>query len=107
MFMNSNRPALEARWLHLTRVVMPKLAATRRWPVRHDHCFQRILLDAACGARWTDHVEGRPAYRRIDDARLARAVALAEDTIEGCADLSTLNRESLRWRGRALPPLSD
>ena len=35
------RIALEARWLDLTRRVLPPLAATRDWPVSEDHCFMR------------------------------------------------------------------
>jgi hypothetical protein len=47
-----------------------------RWALRHDHCFQRVVLDAVCGARWYDHVQP-PAYRNLDEARLTDAVALA------------------------------
>lgn len=94
------RTDLEARWLHLTRVTLPGLAATRGWPIRNDHCFQRVLLDAACGGRWLDHVEGRPAYKAIDETRLATAVTLARAVASGTADLAGLNRQSLAWRGK-------
>lgn len=96
----SDRLALEARWLDLTRRTLPGLAAERRWPVRFDHCFQRILLDAACGGRWMDHVTGRPAYKAIDAAKLAAAVSLAEQVAANMADLHALNRRSLDWRGK-------
>lgn len=92
------RAALQARWLHLTRVVLPGLAASRGWPVRADHCFQRILLDAACGGCWYDHIGGRPAFAHADPALLARAVTLAEAAAAGTADLTALNRRSLAWR---------
>ncbi len=98
---NGDRADLERRWLQLTREVLPALAAARRFPVRHDHCFQRILLDAACGGRWTDMVAGRPAYRRIGAERLAAAVRLAEAAAAGAVDLHALNRQSLHWRGKA------
>jgi hypothetical protein len=97
----SPRQALEARWLALTREILPSLAAERAWPVSADHCFQRILLDHACGGRWYDHVTGRPAYRAVHDAVLARAVALAEEVLAGRADLHALNRQSLAWRRRS------
>ena len=97
---SADRAALEARWLHWTRIVLPNLAASRSWPVRHDHCFQRILLDAACGGRWLDHVAGRPAYKAIEAGKLAAAVAFAEDVAAGDADLHALNRQSLVWRGK-------
>ena len=94
------RAALETDWLHLTRVTLPALAASRGWPIRNDHCFQRVLLDAACGGRWLDHVTGRPAYKMIDDDRLATAVSLAQAVASRSADLAALNRQSLRWRGK-------
>jgi hypothetical protein len=97
----SERAALEARWLDLTRRILPGLAGARGWPVRSDHCFQRILLDAVCGGRWYDHVPERPAYRHLDDARLVEAVALAERVERAAVDLHALNAQSLRWRGKA------
>ncbi len=98
--MDAGRAALEAEWLDLTRRAMP---AARRpdWPVRHDHCFQRILLDAACGGVWYDHVAGRPAYRHAPEPVLRRAVALGRDVLEGRAALGPLNERSLRWRAAA------
>lgn len=94
------RADLEARWLRLTREVLPGLAGSRGWPVRFDHCFQRILLDHAVGGRWYDRVAGRPAYRHLDAERLAAAVALGEAVAAGAADLHALNAQSLRWRGK-------
>jgi hypothetical protein len=96
----TDRGALEARWLHLTRTALPAVAVERGWPVRLDHCFQRILLDAACGGRWYDQVAGRPAYRCCDPAILARAVALGEAVLAGKGDLCALNHRSLGWRGK-------
>lgn len=95
-----DRSALEARWLHLTRVELPQAAPARDWPVRLDHCFQRVLLDNALGGRWYDHIRQRPAYRHSPDDALARAVALAEAVLAGDADLHALNRRSLAWRGK-------
>lgn len=94
------RAALEAEWLHLTRTLLPAVAAERDWPVRADHCFQRILLDNAVGDCWYRHVAGRPAYRHIDGTALSRAVALGRAALAGAADLPALNRASLAWRGK-------
>ena len=96
--MTLDRTSLEQTWLQLTRVTLPSLSASRNWPVREDHCFQRILLDTVCGGVWYDHVEGRPAYRRIDSERLATAVALGERIVDGKEDLTALNARSLGWR---------
>ncbi|MEP9400683.1 GCN5-related N-acetyltransferase [Sphingomonas sp. VNH70] len=95
--------AVRARWLELTRRELPALASARGWPVRADHCFQRILLDNAFGGRWYDHVAGRPAYAHADPAALARAVALGEAAIAGTEDMAELDRRSLEWRGKRGP----
>lgn len=94
-----DRAALEAEWLELTRHVLPGLALARRWPIRADHCFQRVLLDATVGGVWYDAVSGRPAFRAIAIDLLARAVALGRSLVAGQSDLAALNRQSLAWRG--------
>ena len=98
-----DRRALERHWLTLTRKVLPSLASERKWPVRFDHCFQRILLDNAFGGRWYDFVGQRPAYAHAPDDALARAVALGEAAQDGTVDLANLNRKSLLWRGKSKP----
>ena len=95
---DADRRATEARWLELTRHLLPAAAPDRGWPVRADHCFQRIFLDNACDGVWYDHIAGRPAYARADPVILDRAVALAEAALAGDADLALLNRRSLAWR---------
>ena len=89
------------RYLHLTRAVMPELArdATRGWPVRHDHCFQRIVLDTICDGVWYDHI-ARPARANLTPDMAHRAVSLCEAIIGGEVDLAALNRQSLRWCGK-------
>ena len=96
------REALEARWLDLTRRALPG-AAGPGWPVRLDHCFQRILLDNATGGVWYDAIPGRPAYRHAPEAVLREAVRLGEAVLAGEADLAAMNRASLAWRGKAGP----
>jgi hypothetical protein len=96
----AERVELEREWLHLTRATLPALALDRSWPVKADHCFQRILLDNALGGRWYDHVAARPAYRHVDAEALDRAVELARAAVQGEVDLTDLNRRSLAWRGR-------
>ncbi len=95
------RLAPVAQYLHLTRTVMPALAQTskRHWPVRHDHCFQRIVLDTLCGGVWYDHI-GRPAYKHLTAAQAMHAVQLCEQIIADAADLTALNQQSLAWRGK-------
>ena len=94
------RAALEATWLRLTKEVLPALARQRSWPIRLDHCFQRVLLDAACGGCWYEYILRRPAYRYASDAILLRAVSLAESAANAAVDLHEMNLQSLRWRGK-------
>jgi hypothetical protein len=95
------RAALEARWLELTRRALPGAArGNPDWPVRLDHCFQRILLDNAVEGVWYDAIPRRPAYAHAPNAVLARAVRMGEAVLDGTASLSALDRRSLAWRGR-------
>lgn len=96
----SSRAELERRWLQLTRTQLPAAAVERAWPLRFDHCFQRVLLDAACGGCWYDHIGGRPAYRHAPEQVLAQATKIGERLLAGELDLGELNRRSLGWRGR-------
>ena len=93
------RDDLETRWFALTREAMPAAAGERGWPVRFDHCFQRILLDNACGKPWREAIDA-PAYRHAPDAVLQQAISLGEAALAGQADLGGLNRRSLRLRGK-------
>ena len=97
-----DRYALQARYLELTQHVLPALAAERKWPVRFDHCFMRIVLDHTVGGCWYDHLDRRlRAYKQLNQQQLERAVALAERLVdEGEAALVPMNRQSLRWRGK-------
>ena len=90
-------------YLYLTRKVMPVLALSskRHWPVRNDHCFQRIVLDTICGGVWSDHI-ARPAYKHLSDANVRAAVQLCQDIITGQTDIAALNRQSFTWRGKSL-----
>ena len=99
----TDRAALEAEWLDLTRSRLPALSAARDWPVSADHCFQRILLDHATGGVWYDAIEGRPAYRAASLDVLSRAVALGQRVETGEEPLAPLNRQSLDWRGKRGP----
>ena len=85
--------------MQLTREAMPAIARKKRWPVRFDHCFQRILLDNAVGGRWYDYIAS-PAYKNATDTQLQTAIALGKQAVLGQQDLSELNRKSLIWRGK-------
>ena len=90
---------MERRWFDLTRETLPALARERGWPIRFDHCFQRVLLDHATGGPWRERIAS-PAYRNADDETLATAIALGEAVVAGTEDLVVLDRQSLAWRGK-------
>ena len=101
-----DRSALEAEWLDLTRRALPAVAGERGWPIRLDHCFMRVLLDHAYQDAWYEHVGKRPAYKHASDVALARAVEAGRAALSGEADLPAMNAASLRWRGKAGPPVA-
>jgi len=95
----ARRDILVHRWLDLTRRVLPDMAAAQAWPIRLDHCFMRVCLDAAVGRPWHE-VIGRPAIHHASDLELARAIAVAESILQAPDILPVLNTESLRFRGK-------
>ena len=95
-----DRAAMVARWTELTREVLPAMAEAQRWPIRLDHCFMRVCLDAALGSPWTAIVD-RPAVRTMSDAQLAASIAVAGSIVADPDSLLALNEASLRGRRAA------
>lgn len=96
---------LRHQYLELTNQVLPNLATSRHFPVRYNHCFQRIILDNLFGCCWYEVLErGRePAYQQLTEAQLEQAIALANCIIEEPDSyLQSLNQNSLHWRGKAI-----
>ena len=96
-----NMRSLVESYLHLTKEILPSLSRSSRqdWPVREDHCFQRIVLDTICGGVWYEHLV-HPAYKNLTHDEAQRAVDLCYEIAEGHADLRLLNNQSLIWRGK-------
>lgn len=69
------------------------------WPIRLDHCFGRVVLDAVYGRPWREVLRS-PAWRNMDRDALQAAVTLAERISDGREDLTALNRRSLEMRGK-------
>ena len=95
------KDTLIATYMHLTKEVLPLMARSDRtdWPVREDHCFQRIILDHVCGGVWYEHLD-HPAHKHLSDNQAQRAVELCRDIAQGRSDLQQLNQQSLIWRGK-------
>ena len=91
---------LRREYLRLTREVLPERAGREDWPLRYDHCFQRVVLDAVAGRTWYDDI-GRPAVRSMTEGQLRAAVTVARRLAEeGEPLLRRLNAESLAARGK-------
>ena len=71
---------------------MARAAGT--WPIQADHCFMRVCLDTALGARW-DTLVARPAIRHLTNAQLQAAIAQAQAIIDNPNLLPALNQQSL------------
>ena len=92
------RADLLASWHHATRVKLPAMArAAGTWPIQADHCFMRVCLDTALGARW-DTLVARPAIRHLTITQLQAAIAQAQAIISNPALLPALNQQSLHLR---------
>ena len=98
--MENTRDLVDA-YMHLTKEILPSLARSsgQDWPVREDHCFQRIVLDTICGGVWYEHLD-RPAYKNLTHDQAQLAVDLCHEIAEGHVDLRQLNNQSLIWRGK-------
>ena len=83
-------------YMHLTKTVLPSMARSGEcdWPVREDHCFQRIVLDTICSGVWYEHLD-RPAYKHLTNDQAKRAVELCQNIASGQADRKQLNQQSL------------
>jgi hypothetical protein len=93
---------LRARYLALINDQLPAAAKSRRWPVRLNHCFARIVLDNLFGGCWYDHLSRKaPAYKQLSAEQLEQAITIAENILRR-QDVycSVLNENSLRWRGK-------
>ncbi len=96
--MDEDLEALRARWLELMRVRLPEAARYHSdWPIRLDHCFGRVILDAVCDRPWHEAISA-PAWRHLSEDQLHQAIALAEAILSGEADLHALNVRSLDAR---------
>ena len=80
--------------------MLPRRAREEAWPLRHDHCFQRVVLDEVAGSVWYDRIP-RPALRHLTDEQADAAAAIAQRLAdEGEPLLRELNRRSLEHRGK-------
>ncbi|KAH9827872.1 DNA binding methylated-DNA--cysteine S-methyltransferase [Teratosphaeria destructans] len=106
MFEEQHMAALREGWNHLYKDRLPALARARdpaqaRWPVYLDHCFARIILDAAVGhdQPWPEVIKA-PAVKHMTQSQLESAIDLGEKIATGKANLVDLDNRSLEARGK-------
>jgi hypothetical protein len=103
-----SRSQLRNQYLELTNKVLPDIAVSRGFPVRYNHCFQRIILDNLLQCCWYEVLQrGRePAYKQLSTEQLEQAIVLAHEIIaQPNSYLEQLNQNSLRWRGKLSHPI--
>ena len=93
----------QQQYMHLTNRVMPEVARQQHWPVRLNHCFQRIILDALFQDCWYHHLDRAsriPAYRQLSESQLKEALAIAQRMLESPETVRQLNQQSLVYRNK-------
>lgn len=97
----TNITELRERYRTLVSERLPMAAQQAgTWPISHDHCFARVILDNVFADKWDDHLNGRPAYEHLSTNELEAAIDLAERLAErGGPLVETLHERSLQWRG--------
>lgn len=98
---------LQGRYIELTNEVLPKLAHEQHWPVRYNHCFQRIILDTIFKDCWYNHLDrssGVPTCKQLTDSQLQQAIQVSKRMISSLETVEELNRSSLSYRNKLVNP---
>ncbi|MBE9045911.1 hypothetical protein IQ255_16120 [Pleurocapsales cyanobacterium LEGE 10410] len=98
-----NIEQLRNRYLELINQELPALAKQRKFPVRFNHCFARIILDNLFQCCWYEVIDRKKgaAYKQLSVEQLQQAINLAEAIVNNPdAYIQQLNQNSLRWRGK-------
>jgi hypothetical protein len=92
----TDRPALLIRYKQLLNEVLP---ATFTHPVRHNHCFNRIVLDWLFGDVWYNHLDqSKTAISQLTDEQLQNLIVRMEQWLQQPNVLFEDNAQSLLWR---------
>lgn len=90
-------------FLHYAKNVLPSIASTKKnaWPIHHDHCFMRVILDNIVGCAWYEVIP-LPAYNNLTDEQASAALNLAKQIATESVSLHALNQRSKQWRNKQL-----
>ncbi len=91
------------QFLHYAKSVLPSIAAAKKntWPISHDHCFMRVILDNICERAWYEIIPS-PAYKNLTKEQASAALNLAKQIANEHVSLKTLNERSKQWRRKQL-----
>lgn len=88
---------LQTQYIHSINVILPNLGS--KYPVTHNHCWGRIILDNICGDDWRKLLK-RPAYKHLSEAQLFQALEIIEKIQSDPEYAHQLNKQSLIYRGK-------
>jgi hypothetical protein len=89
-------PTLVERYKQLLNEILP---ASFTQPVRHNHCFNRIVLDWLFGDVWYNHLDrSKTAIRQLDDIQLQKTINRMEQWLQQPEVLFGDNVKSLIYR---------
>ncbi len=95
----ANRATLINRYQQLLNEILP---ATFTQPVRHNHCFNRIVLDWLFADVWYNYLDrNKVAYKQLTDVQLQKLIGRMEEWLQQPDLLVTDNTCSLNWRKKA------
>lgn len=101
---HSNREMVVKHINEICDEELPDMAKQGGWPVRFDHCFRRLVYDAACEDEWYDHVDGDSFIDDATKGQLTRALDHAARLLYDGADYAwQLQEQSMLWRGEMEP----
>lgn len=93
--------SLSTRYKQLLNEILP---ASFTKPVRHNHCFNRIVLDWLFQDVWYNHLDlSKTAISQLNPVQLQQLIARMEQWLQQPDLLFEDNRQSLTWRKKSAP----
>lgn len=80
------------------------LPAAIAYPVQHNHCFARIILDWTFNDCWYNHLHQKtPAYLQLSETQLSNAIERMQAWLQQPQLLVQDHKASLSYRNRQVP----
>ena len=99
LYIMTNQSSIITRYKQLLNEVLP---ATFTQPVRHNHCFNRIVLDWLFGGVWYEYLDkSKTAISQLTEEQLQAMISRMELWLDQPDLLVMDNERSLNWRKNA------